>query len=110
MLPVLQQRGHALPGAAEAIAAIASATVGGAAIGFAVPGVSLPPGDGSSRGVPGARPAPVPASAHAPAPAEEFPIAIIPAPERLPDPVGVPAAGQGARHSQRAPAGRAAAR
>ena len=91
MLPVLQQRGHALPGAAVAFASIASATVGSAAIGFAVPGVSLPPGDSSSRGVPGARPAPVPASAHAPAPAEEFPIAIIPAPERLPDPVGLPA-------------------
>jgi hypothetical protein len=83
MFPVLQQRGHALPGAAEAIAAIASATVGGTAIGFAVPGVSLPPGDASSRGGPGT------------APADEIPIAVIPAPERaaperLPDTVVSP--------------------
>ncbi len=83
MFPVLQQRGRALPGAAEAIAAVASATVGGAAIGFAVPGVSLPPGDGSpsARAVPG-----VPGAT----PAGAIPIAVIPAPERLPDSVVLP--------------------
>ena len=43
VLPDLQERGQVLPGAAEAIAALASATVGGSAIGFAVPGVSVPP-------------------------------------------------------------------
>jgi phosphoglycolate phosphatase-like HAD superfamily hydrolase len=43
VLQAIQEQGHALPGAAEAIAAIASATVAAGAIGFAVPGVALPP-------------------------------------------------------------------
>ena len=80
MFEALQQRGRALPGAAEAIAAVASATVGGTAIGFAVPGVTLPAGEDSSaaRGANGA------------APSAEIPIAVIPAPEHLPGPVIVP--------------------
>jgi phosphoglycolate phosphatase-like HAD superfamily hydrolase len=84
----VERQGRALPGAAEAIAAIASATVGKSTIGFAVPGTALLAPDAASA--PDAAPAPAVAasafiaasaapSPRSPAPAPASPLAAAPA-------------------------------
>ena len=97
-----KQRGRALPGAADALAALASATVGAATIGFTVRGLALPPSapagaDGSGAGDSGTPDSGTPDSgtgdSGASAPEAGIPVSVIPAPARpgpgtAPVPVG----------------------
>jgi phosphoglycolate phosphatase-like HAD superfamily hydrolase len=88
-----KQRGRALPGAADALAALASATVGASTIGFAVPGLVLPPSapagaDGSGAGDSGT------SESGAGPPEAGIPVSVIPAPARPgPGTAPVPAGG-----------------
>jgi phosphoglycolate phosphatase-like HAD superfamily hydrolase len=67
----VQQRGRALPGATEAMAALASATVGKSTIGFAVPGTALPAPDAATA--PASGPAPTGPAPTRPAPTRPAP-------------------------------------
>jgi phosphoglycolate phosphatase-like HAD superfamily hydrolase len=86
-----KQRGKALPGAADALAALASATVGKSTIGFAVPGLALPPSAPAEAAGSGASDSGTPDSgtgdsgasdSGADAPEAGIPVSVIPAPTR----------------------------
>jgi phosphoglycolate phosphatase-like HAD superfamily hydrolase len=94
MFEAAQRQGRALPGASDAIKAVASARVAASTIGFTVPATALP--SPAPAPVPAPAPAPVPASAFIAAATTPFGVTAntspLAAPATLPTPVPLPKA------------------